>query len=100
MLIPLIPQLARVCGPRDLRTLRTCHDLALWLARDGSPGPPSRCCASWRRHWPRSRRPGPTWRATSTAGSASATAAAPAPRARWPWTGSSTVARSTPDARR
>ncbi|MFJ3789100.1 serine/threonine-protein kinase [Kitasatospora sp. NPDC090091] len=38
MLLPLIPQFARVCGPRDLRTLRTCHDLALWLARDGSPG--------------------------------------------------------------
>ncbi|MFI6844837.1 protein kinase [Kitasatospora sp. NPDC050467] len=38
ILTPLIPQLARVCGPDDVRTLRTCHDLALWLARDGSPG--------------------------------------------------------------
>ncbi|MFB7612974.1 serine/threonine-protein kinase [Kitasatospora sp. NPDC056181] len=38
ILTPLIPKLARVCGPDDVRTLRTCHDLALWLARDGSPG--------------------------------------------------------------
>ncbi|MEU6237896.1 serine/threonine-protein kinase [Kitasatospora sp. NPDC047058] len=38
ILTRLVPQLARICGPDDLRTLRTCHDLALWLARDGSPG--------------------------------------------------------------
>ncbi|MFI9327460.1 serine/threonine-protein kinase [Kitasatospora sp. NPDC052868] len=34
----LIPEFARICGPADLRTLRTCHDLAVWLARDGRPG--------------------------------------------------------------
>ncbi|MFJ2187475.1 serine/threonine-protein kinase [Kitasatospora sp. NPDC087861] len=38
MLTALIPDLARICGPADPRTLRTCHDLALWLAQDGSPG--------------------------------------------------------------
>ncbi|MFE2725282.1 serine/threonine-protein kinase [Kitasatospora sp. NPDC059327] len=38
MLTELIPRLARSVGPADLRTLRTCHDLALWLARGGSPG--------------------------------------------------------------
>ncbi|MEV0535372.1 serine/threonine-protein kinase [Kitasatospora sp. NPDC050463] len=38
MLTELIPRLARSFGPADLRTLRTCHDLALWLARGGSPG--------------------------------------------------------------
>ncbi|MFJ2779914.1 serine/threonine-protein kinase [Kitasatospora sp. NPDC087315] len=38
MLEALIPDLARICGPTDLRTLRTCHDLALWQARGGSPG--------------------------------------------------------------
>ncbi|MQS14008.1 serine/threonine protein kinase [Streptomyces kaniharaensis] len=34
----IIRDLARICGPADLRTLRTCHDLAIWLARDGSRG--------------------------------------------------------------
>ncbi|WP_329489592.1 serine/threonine protein kinase [Kitasatospora sp. NBC_01246] len=38
MLTELIPRFARSFGPADLRTLRTCHDLALWLARAGSPG--------------------------------------------------------------
>ncbi|MGW4892195.1 serine/threonine-protein kinase [Kitasatospora sp. NPDC004240] len=38
MLERLIPEFARVCGEGDPRTLRTCHDLALWLARDGEPG--------------------------------------------------------------
>ncbi|MFF3007088.1 serine/threonine-protein kinase [Kitasatospora sp. NPDC057940] len=38
MLTALIPDLARICGPADPRTLRTCHDLAIWLAQDGSPG--------------------------------------------------------------
>ncbi|MFJ9696597.1 serine/threonine-protein kinase [Kitasatospora sp. NPDC101183] len=38
MLTALLPDLARICGPADPRTLRTCHDLALWLARDGRPG--------------------------------------------------------------
>ncbi|MFE4515116.1 serine/threonine-protein kinase [Kitasatospora sp. NPDC056783] len=38
ILIGLVPDFARICGPDDPRTLRTCHDLALWLARDGSPG--------------------------------------------------------------
>ncbi|BFV57325.1 hypothetical protein KCMC57_up24290 [Kitasatospora sp. CMC57] len=32
---PLIGAFARECGPDDPRTLRTCHDLALWLAADG-----------------------------------------------------------------
>ncbi|MEV6973622.1 serine/threonine-protein kinase [Kitasatospora sp. NPDC093806] len=36
-LVALIPQFARAFGPADPRTLRTCHDLALWLARSGSP---------------------------------------------------------------
>ncbi|MFF2076880.1 serine/threonine-protein kinase [Kitasatospora sp. NPDC058162] len=35
MLLQLVPDFARTCGPADPRTLRTCHDLALWLARDG-----------------------------------------------------------------
>jgi len=34
---PLIAEFARECGPDDPRTLRTCHDLALWLAADGHP---------------------------------------------------------------
>ncbi|MGW6912330.1 serine/threonine-protein kinase [Kitasatospora sp. NPDC054939] len=34
----LVPQLARLHGPDDVRTLRTCHDLALWRARGGDPG--------------------------------------------------------------
>ncbi|MGW2249189.1 protein kinase domain-containing protein [Kitasatospora sp. NPDC001660] len=34
----IIRDLARICGPADPRTLRTCHDLAIWLARDGSRG--------------------------------------------------------------
>ncbi len=38
LLRALIPDFARVCGPADPRTLRTCHDLALWLARSGEPG--------------------------------------------------------------
>ncbi|MEU9043446.1 MULTISPECIES: serine/threonine-protein kinase [unclassified Kitasatospora] len=38
ILTGLVPDFARICGPTDPRTLRTCHDLALWLARDGSPG--------------------------------------------------------------
>ncbi|MEE1784762.1 serine/threonine-protein kinase [Streptomyces sp. SP17BM10] len=38
MLPGIIRDLARICGPADLRTLRTCHDLALFLARDGSRG--------------------------------------------------------------
>lgn len=38
MLAALLPAFARICGPTDPRTLRTCHDLALWLARDGRPG--------------------------------------------------------------
>ncbi|WP_051829585.1 MULTISPECIES: serine/threonine-protein kinase [Streptomyces] len=38
ILTALVPDFARICGPADPRTLRTCHDLALWLARDGSPG--------------------------------------------------------------
>ncbi|MFE7528927.1 serine/threonine-protein kinase [Kitasatospora sp. NPDC057542] len=38
ILTALVPDFARICGPYDPRTLRTCHDLALWLARDGSPG--------------------------------------------------------------
>ncbi|MFD8753117.1 protein kinase [Kitasatospora sp. NPDC059577] len=38
ILTALVPDFARICGPDDPRTLRTCHDLALWLARDGSPG--------------------------------------------------------------
>ncbi|MFD8702953.1 serine/threonine-protein kinase [Kitasatospora sp. NPDC059648] len=38
ILAQLVPDFARICGPGDLRTLRTCHDLALWLARDGSRG--------------------------------------------------------------
>ncbi|MEV7597429.1 serine/threonine-protein kinase [Kitasatospora sp. NPDC089797] len=38
LLVQLVPDFARICGPADPRTLRTCHDLALWLARDGSPG--------------------------------------------------------------
>ncbi|MER7585160.1 serine/threonine-protein kinase [Kitasatospora sp. NPDC097691] len=38
ILTTLVPDFARICGPADPRTLRTCHDLALWLARDGSPG--------------------------------------------------------------
>ncbi|MET8544733.1 protein kinase, partial [Kitasatospora sp. NPDC004799] len=38
ILTGLVPDFARICGPEDPRTLRTCHDLALWLARDGSPG--------------------------------------------------------------
>ncbi|RKT15919.1 serine/threonine protein kinase [Streptomyces sp. 1114.5] len=38
ILAALVPEFARICGPADPRTLRTCHDLALWLARDGSPG--------------------------------------------------------------
>ncbi|MFE6053280.1 serine/threonine-protein kinase [Kitasatospora sp. NPDC056446] len=38
ILTGLVPDFARICGPADPRTLRTCHDLALWLARDGSPG--------------------------------------------------------------
>ncbi|MBV6702304.1 serine/threonine-protein kinase [Kitasatospora aureofaciens] len=38
MLPGIIRDLARICGPADLRTLRTCHDLAIWLAHDGSPG--------------------------------------------------------------
>ncbi|WP_369183150.1 serine/threonine-protein kinase [Streptomyces sp. Y1] len=37
-LTALLPELARTCGAADPRTLRTCHDLALWLARDGRPG--------------------------------------------------------------
>ncbi|MFB6888886.1 serine/threonine-protein kinase [Kitasatospora sp. NPDC056327] len=37
-LVALIPQFARAFGPTDPRTLRTCHDLALWLARSGRPG--------------------------------------------------------------
>ncbi|MFI9361315.1 serine/threonine-protein kinase [Kitasatospora sp. NPDC053057] len=36
ILAQLVPDFARICGPADPRTLRTCHDLALWLARDGS----------------------------------------------------------------
>ncbi|MCX4687723.1 serine/threonine protein kinase [Kitasatospora purpeofusca] len=36
-LVGLIPQFARAFGPADPRTLRTCHDLALWLARSGRP---------------------------------------------------------------
>ncbi|WP_405019204.1 serine/threonine protein kinase [Kitasatospora sp. NBC_00070] len=32
---PLIGEFARECGAHDPRTLRTCHDLALWLAADG-----------------------------------------------------------------
>ncbi|MFB7910369.1 serine/threonine-protein kinase [Kitasatospora sp. NPDC056076] len=35
MLLQLVPDFARTCGPADPRTLRTCHDLALWLARAG-----------------------------------------------------------------
>jgi hypothetical protein len=38
ILTGLLPAFARICGPADPRTLRTCHDLALWLGRDGSPG--------------------------------------------------------------
>ncbi|WP_188296174.1 serine/threonine-protein kinase [Streptomyces sp. CBMA156] len=38
ILTGLVPDFARICGPDDPRTLRTCHDLALWLAGDGSPG--------------------------------------------------------------
>ncbi|MFH8379672.1 serine/threonine-protein kinase [Kitasatospora sp. NPDC018058] len=38
VLLKLVPDFARICGPADPRTLRTCHDLALWLARDGSRG--------------------------------------------------------------
>ncbi|MEV7771478.1 serine/threonine-protein kinase [Kitasatospora sp. NPDC086791] len=38
ILTALVPDFARICGPADPRTLRTCHDLAFWLARDGSPG--------------------------------------------------------------
>ncbi|MFE2411319.1 serine/threonine-protein kinase [Kitasatospora sp. NPDC059408] len=38
MLPGIIRDLARICGPADLRTLRTCHDLAVFLARDGSRG--------------------------------------------------------------
>ncbi|MEV7027995.1 hypothetical protein AB0O00_38490, partial [Kitasatospora sp. NPDC093558] len=38
MLPGIIRDLARICGPADLRTLRTCHDLAIWLVRDGSRG--------------------------------------------------------------
>ncbi|MFG3223495.1 protein kinase [Kitasatospora sp. NPDC048194] len=34
----LVPDFARICGPTDPRTLRTCHDLALWLARGGDRG--------------------------------------------------------------
>ncbi|WP_051709888.1 serine/threonine-protein kinase [Streptomyces sp. NRRL S-350] len=37
ILTGLVPDFARICGPADPRTLRTCHDLALWLARSGSP---------------------------------------------------------------
>ncbi|WP_406092494.1 serine/threonine-protein kinase [Kitasatospora purpeofusca] len=36
-LVGLIPQFARAFGSADPRTLRTCHDLALWLARSGRP---------------------------------------------------------------
>ncbi|MFF8772796.1 protein kinase [Kitasatospora sp. NPDC015120] len=36
-LVTLIPQFSRAFGPGDPRTLRTCHDLALWLARSGRP---------------------------------------------------------------
>ncbi|MER7707522.1 serine/threonine-protein kinase [Kitasatospora sp. NPDC097605] len=36
-LVALIPQFSRAFGPADPRTLRTCHDLALWLARSGRP---------------------------------------------------------------
>ncbi|WP_425554669.1 hypothetical protein, partial [Kitasatospora putterlickiae] len=36
-LVELIPQFSRAFGPGDPRTLRTCHDLALWLARSGRP---------------------------------------------------------------
>ncbi|WP_082119226.1 serine/threonine-protein kinase [Saccharothrix sp. ST-888] len=32
---PLVVEFTRECGPSDPRTLRTGHDLALWLARDG-----------------------------------------------------------------
>ncbi|MFC9326545.1 serine/threonine-protein kinase [Kitasatospora sp. NPDC057015] len=35
LLRALLPEFAGVCGPADPRTLRTCHDLALWLARSG-----------------------------------------------------------------
>ncbi|WP_329498035.1 serine/threonine-protein kinase [Kitasatospora herbaricolor] len=35
LLRQVLPEFARVCGPADPRTLRTCHDLALWLARSG-----------------------------------------------------------------
>ncbi|MBV2151990.1 serine/threonine-protein kinase [Kitasatospora sp. SUK 42] len=38
ILLRLVPDFARICGPADPRTLRTCHDLALWLARDGRRG--------------------------------------------------------------
>ncbi|WP_051838497.1 serine/threonine-protein kinase [Streptomyces sp. NRRL WC-3742] len=38
MIVEMLPRFARICGPTDPRTLRTCHDLALWLARDGRPG--------------------------------------------------------------
>ncbi|MFC8452392.1 serine/threonine-protein kinase [Kitasatospora sp. NPDC057223] len=37
LLHTLIPDFARVCGRTDPRTLRTCHDLAVWLARSGEP---------------------------------------------------------------
>ncbi|MER5350804.1 serine/threonine-protein kinase [Kitasatospora sp. NPDC002551] len=36
-LVALIPQFSRAFGSADPRTLRTCHDLALWLARSGRP---------------------------------------------------------------
>lgn len=32
---PLVAEFAQECGPDDPRTLRTCHDLALWLVADG-----------------------------------------------------------------
>ncbi|MFI6152377.1 serine/threonine-protein kinase [Kitasatospora sp. NPDC051170] len=38
MLVEMLPRYARIYGPTDPRTLRTCHDLALWLARDGRRG--------------------------------------------------------------
>ncbi|MGE7434751.1 serine/threonine-protein kinase [Kitasatospora sp. NPDC001175] len=34
---PLVEEFARECGPEDPRTLRTRHDLALWLAAAGRP---------------------------------------------------------------
>ena len=37
LLRALIPDFTRACGPSDPRTLRTCHDLALWLARSDEP---------------------------------------------------------------